>query len=106
MGVEMGQRITKILARLDKWVSFSPCAPVVLTFLCRDLLDALRARGFQLNDGIDGSGPRLLPWSRGGGYYFGMLFLSLHSITLPKPYTMSHEQMRAPASLSQTERSS
>jgi hypothetical protein len=38
---------------------------------CRDLLHALRARGFQLNDGIHGTGFGLLAWSKAGGYYLG-----------------------------------
>ncbi|KAF5378871.1 hypothetical protein D9615_006928 [Tricholomella constricta] len=52
MGVGLAQRTTKVIAELDK-----------------DVLDGLRARGFQLNDGIQGTGFALLAWSRAGGYY-------------------------------------
>lgn len=52
MGIGMGQRATSLVAELDK-----------------DLLDALRARGFQLTFGIHGTGFGLLAWSKAGGYY-------------------------------------
>ncbi|KAG6860938.1 hypothetical protein C0995_005768 [Termitomyces sp. Mi166 len=50
--VSLAQRRTETIAELDK-----------------DLLDALRARGFQVNLGIQGTGFRLLVWLRMGGYY-------------------------------------
>jgi len=52
MSVGISQRLTKLIAELDK-----------------DLLDALRARGFRLTDGIHGTGFGLLAWSKAGGYY-------------------------------------
>jgi hypothetical protein len=51
----------------------------VLTFIQRDLLDGLRSRGFQLNYGIHDTGPGLLVWSKGGGYYFGAYHYPLAS---------------------------
>ncbi|KAG6855463.1 hypothetical protein H0H87_002427, partial [Tephrocybe sp. NHM501043] len=50
--VGLAQRSTKAIAELDK-----------------DLLDGLRARGFLLTDGIQGTGFGLLAWSKAGGYY-------------------------------------
>ncbi|KAG5720265.1 Flavin-containing monooxygenase YUCCA3 [Termitomyces sp. T112] len=50
--VGLSQRSTKAIAELDK-----------------DLLDALRARGFKVNSGIQGTGFGFLVWSRAGGYY-------------------------------------
>ncbi|KAG6909650.1 hypothetical protein DXG01_016230 [Tephrocybe rancida] len=50
--VGLSQRSTKAIAELDK-----------------DLLDGLRARGFKLTDGIQGTGFGLLAWSKAGGYY-------------------------------------
>ncbi|KAG6818697.1 hypothetical protein H0H93_002696, partial [Arthromyces matolae] len=50
--IGLAQRSTKAIAELDK-----------------DLLDALRARGFQLNFGIQGTGFDLLASTRSGGYY-------------------------------------
>ncbi|KAG5651879.1 hypothetical protein H0H81_007073 [Sphagnurus paluster] len=52
MSVGLSQRTAKVIAELDK-----------------DILDGLRARGFLLNDGIQGTGFGLLAWSRAGGYY-------------------------------------
>ncbi|KAG6876175.1 hypothetical protein C0993_005129 [Termitomyces sp. T159_Od127] len=50
--VGIAQRSTKAIAELDK-----------------DLLDALRARGFELNSGIQGTGFFFLALMKGGGYY-------------------------------------
>ena len=36
----------------------------------KELLDGLRARGFKLTDGSDGTGWQIMYQSRGGGYYF------------------------------------
>ena len=40
--------------------------------LDKDLLDGLRAKGFQLHSGIDGTGWQFLYLTRGGGYYFNV----------------------------------
>lgn len=40
-------------------------------FSHRDILDALKKRGFKTNFGIQGTGFGLLAWSRAGGYYLG-----------------------------------
>lgn len=53
MGVDTRQRITKKAAVLDK-----------------DLLDGLRARGFQMNEGLEGTGVGLLLWINPDGLYF------------------------------------
>ncbi|KAG6914606.1 hypothetical protein DXG01_016362 [Tephrocybe rancida] len=50
--IGLAQRTTKAIAELD-----------------RDLLDSLRARGFKLTDGIQGTGFGLLARSKAGGYY-------------------------------------
>ncbi|KAG6872067.1 hypothetical protein C0995_013411 [Termitomyces sp. Mi166 len=50
--VGLAQRSTKAVADLDK-----------------DLLDALRARGFKVNSGIQGTGFGPLAWMKAGGYY-------------------------------------
>ena len=36
-----------------------------------ETLDGLKKIGFQLNEGIDGSGFAYLAWSKAGGYYLG-----------------------------------
>lgn len=46
----------------------------------RDLLDGLRKRGFQLNDGYLGTGSRLLAWSKRGGYYLGKAHIPILDI--------------------------
>ncbi|KAG6834009.1 hypothetical protein H0H93_012598, partial [Arthromyces matolae] len=61
--VGLAQRSTKAIAELDKFHSYQ------LLTIERDLLDSLRARGFQLNFGIQGTGFGLLAWSKAGGYY-------------------------------------
>ncbi|KAF9459687.1 hypothetical protein BDZ94DRAFT_1171175 [Collybia nuda] len=50
--IGMLQRTAKAIADLDK-----------------DILDALRNRGFRINDGILGTGVVLLVWNKAGGYY-------------------------------------
>ncbi|KAG6867785.1 hypothetical protein C0993_011115 [Termitomyces sp. T159_Od127] len=50
--VGLAQRSTKAIAELDK-----------------DLLDALRARGFKVNFGTKGTGFLMLAWMKAGGYY-------------------------------------
>ena len=40
--------------------------------LDKDLLDGLRAKGFRLTSGIDGTGWQFLYLTRGGGYYFNV----------------------------------
>ena len=44
---------------------------VAVSFSRRDILDGLRSRGFQLNDGPHGAGMLLLASTRAGGYYLG-----------------------------------
>lgn len=77
MGVDTRQRITKKAAVLDKCVSTSPPASFLLCgahvhLQCRDLLDGLRARGFQMNEGLEGTGVGLLLWINPDGLYFSM----------------------------------
>ncbi|KAG6810447.1 hypothetical protein H0H92_011820 [Tricholoma furcatifolium] len=71
-GVSLSQRSTKVIAELDKFVPFLYCPSkerLSLHRAFRDLLDALNARGFKTNFGIQGTGFGLLAWSKAGGYY-------------------------------------
>ncbi|KAG6881994.1 hypothetical protein C0992_012996, partial [Termitomyces sp. T32_za158] len=59
--VGMAQRSTKAIAELDK-----------------DLLEALRAQGFKVNSGIQGTGFLFLALMKGGGFYLGSHLSGLH----------------------------
>jgi hypothetical protein len=88
MSIGIGQRATKRIAELDKYPpALFHSRVLILTFIQRDLLDGLRSRGFQLNYGIHGTGPGLLVWSKGGGYYLGTYippsFHKQHFLTVP-----------------------
>jgi hypothetical protein len=64
MSIGMGQRTTR--ARQVRFSLQFPKSKALTMSQQRDLLDALRSRGFQLNDGIHGTGFGFLAWSRAG----------------------------------------